>query len=154
MLLPPNIEGVDSNSLVITLLNILSFNKHAINLKSYRRLLNSDIICYMTYDIIWHHMTQMQLQQSLDSRRIPTQADLDIICNKNEDRFQSLAICSRPEIVIFSHAEVNGASLVAFVKSSFTSQTINLLLLYKKHTIPLTNFCSWLGGFQCFPGIW
>ena len=68
ILLPPNIEGVDSNSLVITLLNIRSFNKHAIDLESDRRLLNSDIIC----------LTEIQLQQSLDSRRIPTIADFDI----------------------------------------------------------------------------
>ena len=34
ILLSPNIEGVDSNSLVITLLNIRSFNKHAIDLES------------------------------------------------------------------------------------------------------------------------
>ena len=71
MLLPPNIEGVDSNSLVITLLNIRSFNKHAIDLESDWRLLNSDIIC----------LTETQLPQSLDSQRIPTLAGFDIICN-------------------------------------------------------------------------
>ena len=119
MLLPPNVEGVDSNSLVTTLLNIRSFNKHAIDLESDKRLLNSDIIC----------LTETQLQQSLDSLRIPTLADLDIICNNNGDRFQSLAICSRPEVFMSSHTEVNGASLASFVKSSFTSKTIKLLLL-------------------------
>ena len=40
MLLLPNIEGVDSNTLV----NIETFNQHAIDLESDRRLLNSDII--------------------------------------------------------------------------------------------------------------
>ena len=48
---------------------------------------------------------------------------------------------------ISSYTEVNGASLVTFLKSSFTSQTIKLLLLYKKHAIPLTDFCNWLQGF-------
>ena len=128
MLLTSNIEGVDSNSLVITLLNISCFNKQG--LESDRRLLNSDITC----------LTETQLQQSLDSRRISTLADFDIICNENADRSQSLAICSRTEIFISSHTEANGASLVTFVKSSFTSQTIKLLLLYKKHVIPLTDF--------------
>ena len=137
LLLPPNIEGVDSNSLVIKLLIVRSFNKHAIDLESDRRLLNSDII----------YLTDTQLQQSLDSRRIPTSADFDIIFNNNEDWFQSLATCPRPETFISSHTEVNGASLVTFVKSSFTSQTIKLLLLYKKHTTPLTNFSNWLQGF-------
>ena len=33
------------------------------------------------------------------------------------------------------------------MKSSFTSQTIKSLILYKKHTLPLTNFCNWLQGF-------
>ena len=85
MLLPPNIQGVDSNSLVITLFNIRSFNKHAIDLESDGRWLNSDIIC----------LTETQLQQSLDSQRIPSLADFDIVFNNNEDRFQRLAICSR-----------------------------------------------------------
>ena len=137
ILLPPNIEGLDSNSLVITQLNTRSFNNHAIDLEYDRRLRSSDIIC----------LTENQLQQSLDSRRIPGLADFDIICNDNEDKFQSLAICSRPEMFISSHTEVNGASLVTFVRSSFTSQTIKLLLLYKKHTILLTHFCNWLQGF-------
>ena len=64
-----------------------------------------------------------------------------------EDRFQSLAIFSRPEIFISSHTEVNVASLVIFVKSSFTSQTIKLILQYKKYTLPLINFCNCLQGF-------
>ena len=136
MLLPPNIEGVDSNSLVTTLLNIRSFNKHAIDLESDWRLLNSDIMC----------LTETQFPQSLDSQSIPTLANSGIICYNSEDRFQSLAICSRPEMFITSHTEVNGASLVTFVKSSFTSQTIKLLLSYKKYTLRLINFCSCLQG--------
>ena len=136
MLLPPNIEGVDSNSLVITLLNIRSFNKHEIDVEPDRRLLNSDIIC----------LTETQLPESLDSQRILTLAGSDIF-NNSEDRFQSLAICSRAEIFVSLHTEVNGASLVTFVKSSFTSQTIKLLLLHKKYTLPLINLCSWLQRF-------
>ena len=113
MLLTLNIEGVDSNLLVITLLNIISSNKHALDLESDRRLLNSDIIS----------LTKTHLQQSLNFQRIPTLADLHVICNNNEDKFQSLTICSRPEIFISSHTEFNGALMVTFVKSSFTSQT-------------------------------
>ena len=57
------------------------------DLESDKRLLNSDI---------W--LTETQLQQSLNSQRIPTLGDFDIICNNTEDRFQSLAICSRLEV--------------------------------------------------------
>lgn len=46
-----------------------------------------------------------------------------------------------------SHTEVNSTSLVTSVKSSFTSQTIKLLILYKKHNLPLTSFGNWLQGF-------
>ena len=106
MLLSPNIEGVDSKSLVITVLNIRSFNKHSIDLESDRRILNSDIIC----------LTERQLPQSLDSQRIPALASFDIVCNNSEDRFQSLTICLRSEIFISSHNKVNGAFLVTFVK--------------------------------------
>ena len=92
-------------------------------------------------------MKETQLPQSLDSQSIPTLAGFDIICYNSEDRFQSLAICSGPEIFITSHTEVNGASLVTFVKSSFTTQAIKLLLPYKKYTLQLINFCSCLQGF-------
>ena len=127
-LLPTNIEGVDSNSLVTTLLNFRSFNKHAIDLESARgNSDNSDIIC----------LTETQLQQSSNSQRILALADFDIICNNYEDRFQSSAIFLGSKIFISSNTEVNCASLVTFVKSSFTSQTIKLLFLYKKHTLYL-----------------
>ena len=125
MLLTPNIEGVYINSLVITLFNIRAFNKQPMDLESGRRLVNKDIIC----------LTETQLQQSLNSQRILTLANFHIICNNNEHRLPSLAICSRPEIVISSHTEANGPSLVTFVKVSLTSQTVKLLLLFKKHTL-------------------
>ena len=54
--------------------------------------MNIDIIC----------LTGLQLQQSLNSQRIPTLADFEIICKKNEDSF-SLLICSRREIFISLH---------------------------------------------------
>ena len=92
-------------------------------------------------------MTETQLQQSLNGQRIPKLADFDIIYNNYEERFQYLAISSRPEIFIFSDTEVNGASLVTIVKSSFTSQIITLLLQYTKHILPLTNFCNCLQDF-------
>ena len=83
--------------------------------------------------------------------RNKTSAEFRFSKNSNisrlEDRFQSLTIRSRPDVFISSHTEVNGAALITFVKSGFTSQTIKLLLLYKQHTLPLTNFCNWLQGF-------
>ena len=50
-------------------------------------------------------------------------------------------------MLISSHTDVNGAPLATSVKSSFITQTIKLLLLYKKHASPLTNFCNWLQEF-------
>ena len=46
-----------------------------------------------------------------------------------------------------SHHEVNSTSLVTFLKSTFTSQTIKILIQYKKHTLPLTNFVNFGKGF-------
>ena len=122
-------------SFVIALLS--SFMKHAIDLESDRRLLNR---------IVTHRFDRnatLNNNTSLNSQRIPTLVDFNIICNKNEDRFQSLAICSRSDIFTSPDTEFNGPSLVTLAKSSFSSKTINLLLLYKKHNLPEISFCNW-----------
>ena len=85
--------------------------------------------------------------QILNFKRIPSLADFEVICNNNGDRFLSIGIYSRPKICISSHTEVNGASLVTYVKLSFTRQAIKLLLLHKKYTLHLRNFCNWLQNF-------
>ena len=40
-----------------------------------------------------------------------------------------------------------GVSYLNFVKSTFDSNIIKLLVLYKKDSLPLTSFCNWLQEF-------
>ena len=40
-----DILGVSNASLTFTLLNVLALNKHAVDIKHYNRLLNTDVLC-------------------------------------------------------------------------------------------------------------
>ena len=51
------------------------------------------------------------------------------------------------DIDIRSHSKFCGVSYLTFVKSTFDSNIIKLLVLYKKNSLPLTNVCSWLQEF-------
>ena len=45
------------------------------------------------------------------------------------------------------HNRIRGASLFSFSKSTFESETIKLLYLYRKHCINVIVFCIWLQEF-------
>ena len=58
--------------------------------------------------------------------------------NNREDNFQSIAICSKNDIDIRSRSKFCGASYITFVKSTFDSNIIKLLVLCKNNSLPLT----------------
>ena len=110
-----NSEGNPCN-LEIIFLNIRSFNKHVID---DTKLTESDTICY----------TETQLHASVaPKRRLKT---FGMIYNNNEDKFQSLAIGFRNDVSIVTDTNLNGASVIEFVKPDF-NRRLKLLLLYKK----------------------
>ena len=63
-------------------------------------------------------------------------------------RIDSKALqCAQKLIRIISNTKLTGAFFITVLKSSFDNKCIKLLLLYKKHALPLNSFCDWLQGF-------
>ena len=99
---------------------------------------------FLEIDIIFLTKTRQSLSNSQHILQLPA---FDMNFNNREDKFQSIALCSKNDIDIRSNTKFCGASYVTFVKSNFDSNIIKLLILYKKSSLPITNFCNWLKKF-------
>ena len=121
----------------MALLNVRSLNKYVTDLALDERLTKSDIIC----------LTETQLIPNSDIPEIATLQGFEVAYNNNQDRFQSIAVCTKVDTHIVSHTKLTGASFITVLKSSFDNKCITLILLYKKHALPLNSFCDWLQGF-------
>ena len=71
----------------------------------------------------------------------------EVAYNNNQDRIQSIVVCTKVDAHITSQTKLTGASSIVVLESSFYNKCIKLLLLYKKHALPLNSFCEWLQGF-------
>lgn len=80
---------VRENSVVITLLNTRSYNKHKDDIKSDRVLMESDVIC----------LTETQIP--LNSHCNTNFDSFTIIPNNNMDRFSSLLIAYQQTVYIY-----------------------------------------------------
>ena len=127
-------ENLQGNSLIISLLNIRSLSNHLVDLINDKRILEGDIIC----------LTETQQLSLSNSQHILQLPAFDIDFNNREDKFQSIAICSKYDTDIRSHSKFCCVSYLTFVKSTFDSNIMKLLVLYKKNSLLLTNFCNWL----------
>ena len=95
------IEHLQSNSLTISLLNIRSLSNHLVDLINDKRLFESDIICLTE--------TQQSLSNSQHTLQLPA---FDMNFNNREDKFQSIAMCSKNDTDIRSHTKFCGASYI------------------------------------------
>ena len=111
--------------------------KHLIDLSLHNRLKKSNII----------RLTDTQLTQNLDIPDIAALQEYEVV-NKNQDRFQSIAVCKALNTFITSHTKQVAASFMTVWISSFDNKRIKLLLLYRKHALSLSNFYDWLQS--CF----
>ena len=111
--------------------------KHLIDPSLYKRLKKSNII----------RLTDTQLTQNLDIPDIAALQEYEVV-NKNQDRFQSIAVCKALNTFITSHTKQVAASFMTVWISSFDNKCIKLLLLYRKHALSLSNFYDWLQS--CF----
>ena len=111
--------------------------KHLIDPSLYKRLKKSNII----------RLTDTQLTQNLDIPDIAALQEYEVV-NKNQDRFQSIAVCKALNTFITSHTKQVAASFMTVWISSFDNKRIKLLLLYRKHALSLSNFYDWLQS--CF----
>ena len=103
--------------------------KHLIDPSLYKRLKKSNII----------RLTDTQLTQNLDIPDIAALQEYEVV-NKNQDRFQSIAVCKALNTFITSHTKQVAASFMTVWISSFDNKRIKLLLLYRKHALSLSNF--------------
>ena len=132
------VEDTHQESLIETLLNVRSLNKHAIDLALDERLAKSDII----------YLTETQHIPNSDIQEIATLQGFEVAYNTNQDRFQSIAVCTKVDTHIISHAKLTVAPFITVLKPSFDNKIIKLLLLLKKHALPSNSFCDWLQGFD------
>ena len=131
------VDDPQNQSLTVTLLNIRSINKRLIDFAYDKSLRKSDVIC----------LTETQMMQRSQTEVNSELQEFEIIHNTNVDKFQSLAFCLKDLTGIISYEKMVGASYITFTKTTHFDHHIKLLLLYKKHALNETLFCSWLTEF-------
>ena len=113
------------HSLTITLLNIRSLYKHAIDISCDHLLLKNDIIC----------LTETQILPNQDTTVIDnTLADFKILYNNSTDKFQSLAFCFNSGIYTTNHCQSPGINLLSVEKKVFQQDPVKILLIYRKQS--------------------
>ena len=122
-------EYLNDSSVTISLLNTRSLNKHLIDIAHNERLLKNDVICLTeTQSALSNYQSSLDLE------------DFKVIFNNREDKFQSIAVYSKCEIAIVSQNKPTS-------KPTFYIRNIKLLVLYKKISLPVFDFCNWLQEF-------
>ena len=79
------LENLQSNSLIISLLNIRSLSNHLVDLINDKRILESN----------FKSLTETQQSLLSNSQHILQLPAFDMNFNNREDKFQSIAICSK-----------------------------------------------------------
>ena len=123
------------DSLTITLLNTRSLKKHAIDIKSDKRLMETDILC----------LTETHILPNQDVEDIEAQLDSFMIGYKNcHDKFQSTAICYNYNTINNIDSEgLDNVFLFTLVKPTFSeTRAITVCLIYRKHGVAVSDFLS------------
>ena len=119
---------------IVTLLSVRSLNEYLTDLALDERLKKSEIIC----------LNETQLALNSDIPEVATLQGFEVAYNKNQDKFQGIVVCPTIDARIIFHTKLTAASFIAVLKSRYDNKCIKLLLLYRKHALPLRNFCDWL----------
>lgn len=115
-------DKLSDNSIIITLLNTRSYNKHKDDIKSDHILMESDVMCLTE--------TQIPLNSHCDT-------NLDsfaLIPNNDVDRFSSILVGLRKTVEVVHIVKRPGAMLFKLLKRKFLKNPISFLLLYRKNT--------------------
>ena len=125
-----------NNSITITLLNIRSLKKHAVDLTSNKELMTTDILC----------LTETHILPDQDVEDINNQLNpLTLIYNNSPDKFLSTAIGYSKVIFLQSFLKFDGLFIMRFLKASFSaSRVISICVVYRKHSISLNQFLDML----------
>lgn len=120
-----NFGFITESSLIVTLLNTRSYNKHKDDILSDHILMESDLMC-LTETQISHNS---QCDTSLSS--------FTLVHNINIDRFSSLIVGYRDTVEISELTEIPGATFFKLIKRTLQKNTISFLLIYRKN-----SFCQ------------
>lgn len=121
-----------SSSFTITLLNVRSLSKQAVDIASDKRLCDSDIIC-LTETQLTPEFSTVDLDNCLNTFHIDYNTS-------SIHRFNSLAFCHNKTVSLEEHVKLNGTSLITFKKSEFRQRSIKLALIYRQPSHSVNQF--------------
>ena len=123
-----NTNYVDCNSLTVSLLNTQSLKRHAGDLSRARQFTEDDVLC----------LSESQITNDTDMAEIKEQL------SKCGVRHKNLAFCLGRNIVLSKHETFPGISVIDITKTSFSHNTMRIILLYRSPGSSLTTFYNTL----------
>lgn len=124
------VEDNHQESLIVTLLNIISLNKYLTDLENDERLRKSDIIC----------LTETQLTPNSDITEIATLPGFEVAYNDSQDRFQRIAVCATVDTNIISHTKPTGAYFIAVLKYNLDKKIHKFAIVLQETCITFKHF--------------
>ena len=129
--------NVDCNSFTVLLLNTRSLKRHAADISRARQLTENDILC----------LTESQITNHTDVAEIKEQfSTLEIYFNSCGVRHKNRAFCLGQNIIFSKHEAFPGISAIYIAKTSFSHNTIRIILLYCSPSLSLTTFYNTPGN--------
>ena len=131
MFVPQKVLSLSPSILVFTLLNTRSLRRHAVDIASDLRLIESDIL----------FLTETQLTDADSVININNMLqNFSIVFNNSLSQHSSLAIAFRDSVEILRHDKNDGISALTFCKPSCCHGNIGVALIYRKNSSTLSSF--------------
>ena len=93
-------------------------------------------------------LTETQVLINSDTTNISEiLSNFTILHSTNKEKFCSLACCWKSSLIIEQHENIPSATLLRIKKETFSPYPINMLLLYRKHGVPLSSFTCFITHF-------
>ena len=124
--------SIADNSLGVTLLNVRSLKKHGIDVSYDKSIMESDIIAF----------TETQLSHDCSSLDQDFHRLTLITNNLSQNSYSHVAFVHRDILSLLNVGNAPGATFLQTNKQPFSRVLINLLLLYRSHTIGQNNFAG------------
>ena len=127
--------AISEDPTTLLLVNVRSLLKHALDIVSDNRLINNDVLCFTETQIQPHYSTSTI--QSLFRNFV-------IYFNNNSNKFLSLAYGIHNNLELIDREDFPGLSVLNIVKGSYSKIPLQLMILYKPNSQPLTLFSDYL----------
>ena len=115
---------IKHDSLIVTLLNTRSFNKHKEDIKSDHHLMESDVMCFTETQITLNSFAESNLSFN----------PFNVIQNNSIDRFSSLLVGYRESVEVTDVTNIPGAIFFRVSKRALHNTSISFLLIYRKNS--------------------